>query len=107
MLIFIDQLLKFQKHFKFENILYIFVIVMIISIFVVATFALVRPIESKKYQNVILLSEQATYPATQKMAAQMLSNEQILASDYFKLMEAHQFESSQVRSYPAMAQEDE
>lgn len=107
MLISKSQVLKFQQQFKFENILYIFVILMIITICILATMALFRPIESKKYQNVMQLSEQATYPATQQMAIRILLQEEILTSDYFKLLEAHQFESSQVRSYPAMAQGDE
>ena len=106
MLIYKDQFLKFKSQFKFEYLLNVVVIVVIFSIILCAILALKRPIESKKYQKVLLLTEQQTYPATQKMANHLKSQDYIAASDYFRLMWAHHAESSKIKQYPALEQDD-
>lgn len=105
MLISKDHLLKLIAQLKFEHALNIIVSIIIVVIIFFAVFIVLIPIESNKYHQVEVLSEQATYPATQKMARKLLIQEQIKFAEYFRLMRAHQFESSKVKQYPAMEQE--
>ncbi|OTG82931.1 hypothetical protein [Acinetobacter sp. ANC 4648] len=106
MLISKDQFLKFKSQFKLEDLLNIVVVLVILSIIFCAVLALKRPIESQKYDKVRLLTEQQQYPSTQKMANYLILQDNIAASDYFRLMWAHYAESSKIKEYPAMAQDD-
>ncbi|OTG65147.1 hypothetical protein [Acinetobacter silvestris] len=106
MLISKDQFLKFKSKFNLEDVLNTVVVLVILSIIFCAVLALKRPIESQKYHKVMLLTEQYTYPATQKMANHLILQDDIVTSDYFRLMWAHRTESSKVKEYPAMAQDD-
>lgn len=106
MLIYKDQLLKFKSQFKFEYLLNTVVVVVILSIIFCAVLALKRPIEPQKYRKVVRLTKQHAYPATQKMANHLMLQENITASDYFRLMWAHHAESSKVKQYPALEQDD-
>ncbi|WP_445116017.1 hypothetical protein [Acinetobacter sp. WZC-1] len=106
MLISRDIFLK-SKLFHIEFMLSMFVWIIVLTVLVTGSAALFRPVKSGQYQNVVLLSGQATYPATQHMAKQLLNRQRIHRAEYFKLMQAYQAESSRVRQYPAMAKEDQ
>ncbi|ESK56004.1 MAG: hypothetical protein I8H98_04460 [Moraxellaceae bacterium] len=89
---------------QFYNIL---VGIIIFSIFLLAHKALQRPVNELQYQQMIQFSQQASHPKTQQMAEGILEHTQIRRVDYLKLLNAYQFESSRIKEYPAMAQEDE
>lgn len=89
---------------QFYNIL---VSIIILSIFLLAYKALQRPVNELQYHQMLQFSQQASHPKTQQMAADILEHTQIRRVDYLKLLHAYQFESSRIKEYPAMAQEDE
>ena len=104
---FKHKLLQSRFGKKVDQICNVLVAVILFSIFIVAYNALQRPVNTMQYQQVIQFSQQASHPKTQQMAVHILENSQIRREDYLKLLNAYQFESSRIKEYPAMAQEDE
>ncbi|WP_155756734.1 hypothetical protein [Acinetobacter nectaris] len=47
------------------------------------------------------IAGQTLYPQTQAMAYQLLTQENIQKSDYFRLVRAYQFEIANIKTYPA------
>lgn len=102
-----DKILQSKLGFKLDQFYNILVSIIILSIFILAYNALKQPISQPQYQQIILLSIQASHPKTQHMAENILQHSQIYRVDYLKLLNAYQFESKRIKQYPAMAQEDE
>ena len=107
MLIFKEFYLKLKSQFKIEPILNTSVALMILIIAIFAVLALIRPINTAHYHNVERLATQEVYSDTQKVALSLLAKEVIYTADYFRLMHAYQLEKQQIKTYPAMAIEDE
>ncbi|SPL70913.1 hypothetical protein [Acinetobacter stercoris] len=102
MLIFKQKILNLKSQFHPEYFLNALIVLIIIFIIVLATFALARPIQVQQYQKVVDLSYQATYPETQQMAKQLLQQSVIHRVDYFRLMHARHFEKVHTKKYPAL-----
>ena len=77
----------------------------IMLIVVLSSIALSRPISQSQFENVSRLSLQATFPETQEMAQNLVLENQISYIDYFRLMQAHQFEQNRAKQLPALAPE--
>ncbi len=107
MFIFKDIYSKFKTQFKLETVLNGVVLAMILAILIIAGLALVRPVSVVHFQKIKQLSEQATYPYTQKMAQNLVKTPDICAADYFRLMHAYQREEMRVKQYPAIESEDQ
>ncbi|WP_130802761.1 hypothetical protein [Acinetobacter ihumii] len=107
MLISKQNFLKLRHEIKLERIYNVVVAVMIIFILALAYIALQRPISVSQHQMMLNLSQMANNPETQKMASQLLQQQVIKRSEYFKLMRAYQFENAKAKHYPAMALEDQ
>ncbi|WAU72176.1 hypothetical protein [Acinetobacter sp. TR11] len=101
------KVLQSKLGLKIDQFYNALVSIIILSIFILAFYALKRPVNPLQYQQVLQFSQQASHPKTQQMAVHILENSQIRREDYLKLLNAYQFESSRIREYPAMAQEDE
>lgn len=69
----------------------------IMLIVVLSSIALSRPISPNQFENVSRLSHQATFPETQEMALDLILENQISYIDYFRLMQAHQFEQNRAK----------
>ena len=106
MFIFKDIYSKFKTQFKLETVFNSVVLAMILAILIIAGLALVRPVSVVHFQKIKQLSEQATYPYTQKMAQNLMKAPDICAADYFRLMHAYKREEMRVKQYPAIESED-
>ncbi|WP_139852152.1 hypothetical protein [Acinetobacter pullicarnis] len=98
---------RFKAKFNLDKMFQVIVISIIILIVLHASAKLYQPIDSREYNNVVVLSDQASYLHTQTMAQALLGQEKIHVFEYLKLMLAQQQEASQVKEYPAMKLEDE
>lgn len=107
MLISKDQYLHFKSHIHFESFLKMAIMAVVVFILILSTYALFRPIDVEKYQQVAQLSLQASYPHTQTLAQHLQKQPYIATHDYFRLMRTYAYESGRVKEYPAMAIEDE
>lgn len=107
MLISKDQFLHFKSHISLEYFLKMAIIAVVVFILLVSTYALFRPINVEKYQQVAKLSLQESYPRTQALAQHLHLQPQIATHEYFRLMRAYAYERGHVKEYPAMAIEDE
>ncbi|MFW1859183.1 hypothetical protein [Acinetobacter defluvii] len=107
MLISKDQFLKFKSKMTLESILKMGIMLIVIFILLISSFALFRPISIEKHQHVSQLSLQATYPHTQSFAQHLQAQPQILTHEYLRLMRAYAYEAKHVKEYPAMAIEDD
>ena len=101
------KVLQSKLRLKIDQFYNALVSIIILSIFILAFYALKLPVNPLQYQQVLQFSQQASHPKTQQMAVHILENSQIRREDYLKLLSAYQFESSRIKEYPAMAQEDE
>ncbi|KHF77998.1 hypothetical protein EC846_0716 [Acinetobacter sp. BIGb0102] len=101
------KVMQSRLGFKLDQFYNILVGIIILSIFILAYNALLRPINASQYQQVVQFAHQASHPRTQHMAHDVLDQTPIRRLDYLKLLNAYQFESSRIRQYPAMAKEDE
>ncbi|MBC9228394.1 hypothetical protein HI850_003505 [bacterium SPL81] len=102
-----QKLMQSKLGFRLDQFYNILVAIIILSIFILAFSALQRPISKVQYQQIVQFSAQASHPRTQKMAKDFLEQTQLHRMDYLKILNAYQFESSGIKQYPAMAQEDE
>ncbi|AOA58627.1 hypothetical protein [Acinetobacter larvae] len=81
-------------------------IIFMVLVIVVTSIARLRaPISLKKYNNVVMLSQQKTQPYSQYYAQQLLP-QQINHVMYFKLMWIHQKERAQIQHYAAVDAKD-
>lgn len=97
-----DHFQKRYSSFPVENVLNYFIIGMIFIILTVATFALLRPINSEQYRLVTQYSKQAALPKTQKIANHLKHQDVIKKIEYLRLLRAYHFENSHVKKYPAV-----
>lgn len=107
MLISKDQILHFKSHINLEFFLKMAIMAVVVFILMISTYALFRPINVEKYQQVAQLSLQEGYPHTQALAQHLQLQPQIATHEYFRLMRAYAYELHRVKEYPAMAIEDE
>ena len=91
----------------FDQFLYGLAVMIILLILIFGIIGLWRPVQPSQYQQVIRWAEQASYPHTQHMAKMALELKYIRTMHYLKLVNTYQFESTHIRQYPAMSQEDE
>lgn len=101
MLIFKQQILKFKSEYQVESVLNLLLFAVILTIFIVASLALYRPISVQQYLVVQQLAQQEAYPKTQHMALNMSVQETIRFKDYYRLVYAKHYESSHIKIYPA------
>ncbi|MFV5193053.1 MULTISPECIES: hypothetical protein [Acinetobacter] len=101
------KLMQSRVGFKLDQFYNILVAIIILSIFILAYNALLRPVGSLQYQQVVQFAHQASHPRTQHMAIEVLEQTPIRRINYLKLLNAYQFESNRIKQYPAMAKEDE
>lgn len=106
MLSFKEYRLKFQSKFPFDLTQHSIMLVVIVSILLLSSYALFRPINAVQYQQVQVLAAQYSYPKTQAMAAKLKAQEKVSNAEYFRLMYAMDFESSKIKEYPALKIED-
>lgn len=92
---------------KLDQLNKFLVIFIVFAILLLAYYALLRPVNPLQYQLVVEYSHQASHPRTQFMAKQFLMHTPIRRVEYLKLLHAYHFESSRIKQYPAMKQEDE
>ncbi|TCM64485.1 hypothetical protein EC844_11744 [Acinetobacter calcoaceticus] len=107
MLNILERVRQLKSALNIDQILHVIVGIVIFLSVIQATMMCLKPINIEKYNNIVLLSEQARFPQTQLMANQILLRDQIYTIDYVRLMFAHQQESAEIREYPAMKLEDE
>ena len=96
-----EKFLKFKSEFQIEHILNFVVAFIIAIILIIACVSMYRPIDRVQFQQVKRLAQQEVYPKTQAMADQLIHQEVIRSSDYYRLMYAKHYESSKLRIYPA------
>ncbi|WP_312049271.1 hypothetical protein [Acinetobacter courvalinii] len=101
------KLMQSRVGFKLDQFYNILVAIIILSIFILAYNALLRPVSLLQYQQVVQFAHQASHPRTQHMAIELLEQTPIRRINYLKLLNAYQFESNRIKQYPAMAKEDE
>ncbi len=100
---------KFKDHFHslfpaflFENILNVIVGIMIVVMLILSTYALLRPVNTQQYSQVLKYSHQAAYPKTQKMAQELRDQDSIHVHQYLRLLRAYHFENHSIKEYPAL-----
>ena len=103
MQIAIQKILKLKSEITLVQIYNGLMALIIMVIMLLSSFALSRPISPSQFENVSDLSHQAVFPETQEMAQDLLSEKQISYIDYFRLMQAHQFEQRRAKQLPALA----
>lgn len=101
----IQKTIQFISQLKLEQIYNILIVVIICIIFVLASFALYRPVGVQQFHNVQRLAQQSIYANTQDMAMLLLQQPQIRYVHYLKLMQAHQVEKDRAQQLPALTQE--
>ncbi|MCF8998692.1 hypothetical protein [Acinetobacter nectaris] len=77
------------------------VVLTILSVFLFCLFLLCSSVTDEQYHQVKSIAGQTLYPQTQAMAYQLLTQENIQKSDYFRLVRAYQFEIANIKTYPA------
>ena len=98
-----QKIIQFYRHFKLENFYYFLVLLIIVAILFLATFALFRPVTPDQYLQVRQLAQQAYYPSTQDMASQLIQKKKMTRGHYLKLMRAYHVEKNQARELPPLA----
>lgn len=106
MLSFKEYFSKFKTHFPFEHIQIAILLVIVSLILLVASYALYRPINTAQFNQVLKLSKQQSFPATQDMAEQLAIQKKISNAEYYRLIHAYEYESSKIREYPALNIDD-
>ncbi|MGX5700711.1 hypothetical protein E0H88_09280 [Acinetobacter sp. ANC 4216] len=101
----LQKIVHLKSKIKLEDIYNGFVVTIIAIILILAFIALHRPITVKQFENVVQLSAQANYPATQEMALLLMQQPQIPYAQYFKLMQAHHLEMTQAYQLPPLQAE--
>ena len=101
----IQKILKLKSQITLVQIYNGLMASIIMLIVILSSIGLSRPISPNQFENVSRLSHQATFPETQEMAQDLVLENQISYIDYFRLMQAHQFEQNRAKQLPALAPE--
>lgn len=96
----IQKIVQLKSELKLEYLYNILIAFIITIILVLASFALYRPISVIQFKNIVQLSVQANYPDTQEIALTLVQNPQVSYMQYFKLMQAYQWELKQAHQLP-------
>lgn len=91
----IQKIIRFKAELKLEYLYNILIVFIITIILFLASFALYRPISVLQFKNIIHLSTQASYPHTQVIALMLVQQHKVSHVQYFKLMQAYQWELKQ------------
>ncbi|MBP6190294.1 MAG: hypothetical protein KA331_00640 [Acinetobacter sp.] len=102
-----NHVAQFNLLHKLDQFCYIMVCTTLLSIVLLAFYALHRPVNAAQYQQIQQYTQQASYPKTQHLAHNILKQQQVRRKHYFKLLNAYHFESKRVKQYPAMELKDE
>lgn len=108
MTIDLEKILQFKTNLskiKLEQIYNYSIATIVALILCVSSFALTRPISVQKFHNVVLLSEQHSYPLTQEMAENLKQQRQISMRQYLRLIHAYQQESVRAHQLPDALEE--
>ncbi|MGE8561981.1 MAG: hypothetical protein ACN6NJ_13725 [Acinetobacter sp.] len=98
----IQKIIELKSEIKLEKVYNVLIVTIIAIILILASIALHRPISVSKFENIVKLSAQANYPASQEMALQFIQQPQISYGQYFKLMQAHQLEMTRAHQLPPL-----
>lgn len=101
----IQKIFKLKTQITLVQIYNGLMLLIILVILLISSLALSRPISPTQFENVRRLSHQAVFPETQEMAQSLIQETRITYIDYFRLMQAHQFEQSRAKQLPALAPE--
>lgn len=102
MLSFKEYFLKFKTQFPFEHTQIAILLAIVSLIMLSASYALYRPINTEQLDQILKLSHQQSFPATQDMAVQLVTQKKISNAEYYRLIYAYEYESSRIREYPAL-----
>lgn len=91
-----------QSNYSFKTLEYASLVLISVSIFVVSSFGLYRPVSDEHYLHVLRLANQELLEETHAMANQLLAADRIRNIDYFRLMNAKQFEAAKIKKYPPL-----
>lgn len=100
MRIAIEKIVQLKSEIKLEYFYNILIVSIITIIIFLASFALYRPISVLQFQNIVQLSAQANYPDTQRIALLLVQQPKVLYVEYFKLMQAYQWELKRAHQLP-------
>lgn len=106
MLSFKEYFLKIKTTFNFEIVQNYLVLIIVMLIILTASYALNRPVNQDQFAYVIVLKNQYTLPETQDMAEKMASQSTISNAEYYRLINAYSFESSNIKKYPDLNVDD-
>lgn len=100
MLSFKKYILKIKTTFPFEVAQNYLVMIIVMLIILTASYALYRPVNQDQFEQVVVLKNQYTLPETQDMAEKLASQSTISNAEYYRLINAYSFESSNIKKYP-------
>lgn len=100
------QFTKISSQLNIEKIQNILILMIIFLIIFVAALALNRPVNKVHYQQVVELSHQNRFEASQSMATSMLAQEHIKNIDFYRLLNAYRIERNKVNIIPAVDQSE-
>lgn len=97
----LNKISELKTHFNVEKFYNVVVVVLIGGILWVASSALKRPVSPAQYQYVVQLTQQYSYPDTQRYAEHLSQAETLDLRTYFKLLHLYQMESKANYHLPA------
>ena len=102
----IQRIQQLCAELKLEQLYNIFIILIISIILGLSTFASFRSISAEQLRSIYKIAHQSSYVQTQKMATELLSEEQVNVGQYLRLMMALQMEQRKVNEFPPMSGEE-
>jgi uncharacterized membrane protein len=102
----IQRIQQLCAELKLEQLYNIFIILIISIILGLSTFASYRSISAEQLRSIYKIAHQSSYAQTQKMATELLSQEQVNVGQYLRLMMALQMEQRKVNEFPPMSGEE-
>ena len=96
----IQKIAQLKSEIKLEDVYNVLIVSIIVIILALAVIALHRPISVQQFENVTKLSSQANHPDTQAMALQLMQQPEVAYGQYFRLLQAHQLETTRANQLP-------
>ena len=97
-----EYLTKISPKLTIEYLQNSFIVGIVLLILIVVAFALNRPVSNIHYEEVNKFAQQHRFEQTQKMATQLLQKEKVKNIEFYRLLNAYEYEKSKIKQYPAI-----
>lgn len=99
----VDLIFCFKNKIKIESVYNFSMVFIVLSILVLSTLFVMKPINSKQLLALEFIAAQSKFPLSQEAAWQVLQQKHITFGQYLKLVYAYQSEERKAKELPAVS----